>query len=108
MARYIDVEPISSQYHNTPRRCESEYDIGYFAAIDKIDDDLNNAPTADVAPVVHAHWRGWQTTAFIGLRDDGEPKYAGRIFYRCSKCRTGTVVKTKCCPHCGALMDEKG
>jgi rubrerythrin len=52
-------------------------------------------------------WRGWTTSAFIGTDEYGEPKYADRKFYRCSKCRNGTVVRTNYCPNCGSKMDKE-
>lgn len=57
-------------------------------------------------PRVHSHWESWDTTAFVGLDGDGEPKYAPRRFFRCGRCRYGSVVKTKFCPDCGADLRE--
>ena len=50
----------------------------------------------------HGAWNGWTTSAFIGVDDFGDPKYARRKFYRCSICRHGTVVKSNYCSNCGA------
>ena len=47
-------------------------------------------PTADVAPVVHAHW----TRSHI----------AGRF---CSNCEGYGIIASSYCPDCGAKMDEK-
>lgn len=30
-------------------------------------------------------WIGWETSTFIGCDDTGEPRYAPRKYYRCSK-----------------------
>ena len=52
---------------------------------------VDNAPTADVAPVVHGRWE----------QDD----YG---FYCCSKCYyewDESEYKTPFCPNCGAKMD---
>ena len=50
------------------------------------------------------YWEGWDTTAFVGCDEEGEPKYSPRRFFRCSDCRYGTVVQTNYCPNCGAKM----
>ena len=52
-------------------------------------------------------WSGWTKSAYIGFGDDGEPKYAPRRYYRCSKCHNGTVVQTPYCPQCGAKMEKE-
>lgn len=49
-------------------------------------------------------WTGWTTSAYIGADEYGEPKWADRKFYRCEKCRNGTVVQTNYCSKCGAKM----
>ena len=58
---------------------------------------VNDAPTADVAPVVHGHW-----------------EHVAYDKYRCSVCGTETTVDTffdyplyKGCPYCLAIMDGK-
>lgn len=57
-------------------------------AIDMIED----APAADVAPVVHGRWIPFHS------------EIAGDIQY-CSACEIGFAAKTDYCPHCGAMMD---
>ena len=52
-------------------------------------------------------WIGWTTSAFIGCDDAGDPRYAPRKYYRCSKCKNGTVVQTPFCPQCGAKMRKE-
>lgn len=55
---------------------------------------LKEAPTLDVRPVVHGHWKNW--------KDE----------HTCSVCR-GVVIKVwgddeyDYCPYCGNPMDEK-
>ena len=56
---------------------------------------VNAQPTADVAPVVHAHW-------IQGAYPDG-----CEIQYDCSHCNMSSNGKTNFCPHCGAKMDEE-
>ena len=55
---------------------------------------LNNAPTVDAEPVVHARW---------------EPQHCESrgIFYICSKCEHGFKSITEHCPHCGTKMDKE-
>lgn len=54
-----------------------------------------------------ATWIGWTKSAFIGTDGGGNPKYAVRRFYRCSNCRTGTIVQSPYCPQCGRKMDKE-
>ena len=62
---------------------------------------LDNAPTIEAKPVVHAHW----VTDF-----DFDPEEEQEIyFYFCSKCKNelfGNKEDFKYCPYCGAQMDE--
>lgn len=64
---------------------------------------IDDAPAADVAPVVHgcwgkepsSYWR-WTTSGAVGVT---------RTTYRCCFCGRGTAVKSNYCPNCGAKMD---
>lgn len=62
---------------------------------------VERIPTADVAPVVHAHWE--HVTRWIG--DQGERRGT------CSRCMSRTHLPPEgfenFCPVCGARMDEK-
>ena len=92
MSRYIDALEI--RYIHRP---QTKDDIAYKDEIDKI-------PTADVAPVVHAHWVKSELS-----RD--------RNVYICSRCaRTvstplgvsfDVVLDENPYCHCGAKMDEE-
>lgn len=54
----------------------------------------DNMPTLDVAPVVHAEWEE------VILSD------CMINYWKCSKCgKTGTAIRFKYCPNCGARMD---
>lgn len=68
---------------------EIERDI-WFAAYE----DVDNFDLTDVAPVVHAHW--WYNT-FMWEND-----------WHCSRCDGWVKNPTTYCPHCGAMMDERG
>ncbi len=50
------------------------------------------------------YWKGWYTTAFIGMDKDGEPRYSPRRYFQCSHCYYKTVVQTNYCPNCGRKM----
>jgi DNA-directed RNA polymerase subunit RPC12/RpoP len=71
---------------------------------------INQAPTADVAPVKHGYWVGYEADSTYGMRDE-------KVWYKCSEC--GKDANGRCeddewysypilsgfCPHCGAKMD---
>lgn len=101
MSRYIDAENVLKELCETCEhekfckehkgsRC-TEYCI------------IANEPTADVAPVVHAHWTCVNTNENVYMCDgkdgcgnctillEGTPKENDMMF----------------CTHCGARMDEK-
>jgi hypothetical protein len=66
---------------------------------------IEDAPAADVAPVVRGWWEHidssyWRWTPSGGVS-------VPHITYRCGRCWRGTAVKTNYCPNCGAKMDEK-
>lgn len=68
--------------------------IGNRYGVKAIDYAIDQAPTLDVRPVVHGHWKNW--------KDE----------HTCSVCR-GVVIKVwgddeyDYCPYCGNPMDEK-
>ena len=67
-------------------------------------DDINNQPTADVAPVKHGEWKGYTHSKFYGLDKDDNPIYRDGVLYYCSECRRRSIIKTSYCPNCGADM----
>lgn len=107
MSRYIDAEKIEFQY----------LPLAILPDMFATRLQINNIPTADVAPVVHAHWI------------DKEEAYGSLVyeFRVCSNCYTkyDTVVMATCCafipsdtdeakdgkfpkcPVCGAKMDKE-
>lgn len=95
MPRYVDVEPFDVIAYETKGKEEwTEFDEGVSFILDKID----NAPTADVAPVVH----GWWAETY-------EPipwcNFDVSVFYTCSVCKRDHDEPSQFCPNCGAKMD---
>ena len=92
MPRYIDADAFYEHIENMPRGER------YFG---NIQDDLKVFPTADVAPVRHAHWIIKQLEW-----DFGDPPN-DYIDYTCSNCKIRLDNDTLFCPYCGAKMDEE-
>lgn len=85
MARYIDAEKLIERSILT-RTYKGDSCITV--------DDIDDCPTEDVAPVIHAKWIG--------------KPIAGRCTVRCNYCRNVFLEnngKWKYCPNCGAEME---
>ena len=80
MPRYIDADKIPY----------SDFNLLILPPVFAYKDDIDKIPTADVAPVTHAHWI---------IKDTGLPT--------CSHCEGACVYKADYCPNCGAKMDEE-
>ena len=100
MARYIDADAL---YVNIKAECNPygkptiSFDDGC-----KVLDMIRRTPTADVAPVVHAHWE--RKFKREGVYED--------LWLYCSNCNSRTAEEYApywwtYCPYCGAIMDEK-
>ena len=94
MARYIDADKLL--YNEITDKHGDTYLVVHAPEID-------NAPTEDVQPVVHAKWE---------KPIKPYPYYS----WKCSECgceeyrqtdRNGQYLEMKYCPNCGAKMDEK-
>lgn len=91
--RYIDTDALKARVHERTKRCNagSVLESAYMEAETLIDE----APAADVTPVVHAKLK------VIERRGDKV------VLVQCSACngysRDGLYVLY--CPHCGAIMD---
>jgi len=81
MARFIDADKLIWQVQDSDKYGTITKQV--FISL------LQNSETADVAPVVHAHWEdcsnGWM----------------------CSNCERDSRRDTDYCPKCGAKMDEE-
>lgn len=82
ISREAVIDLITRRYEN-PEICAQE---------------INNIPSADVAPVVHGHWEG--------VFQDGACSWSGQ----CSVCGVRNnippVYLAHYCPNCGAKMDH--
>ena len=106
MARYIDAEKIQSLLEEEIEGCgnptadDNPIAYGTTLGLKMALSYAKTLPTADAAPVVHAHWQ----QGISGM-------YAGKC--ACSEC-TRTIkgkledIEADCkfCPYCGAKMDE--
>lgn len=92
MGRYIDADDFRAEVRKISKSPLNEWDTwGVLSALERV-------PTADVVPVVHAHWF---------KNDFGVPL--------CSACHKGWDSQPEkdgsplfeYCPCCGAIMDEE-
>ena len=72
----------------------------YCLAINDCMNVLDEMPAADVAPVKHGHWVGYETKSYKNSENGIAKKY-----YRCSSCRYFNAIRSNYCPKCGAKMD---
>ena len=94
MSRYIDADEFHEWVYPNWSYC-AQNDDDFHEAIDA-------QPTADVAPVIHAHWNEFSD-------------YTGTFYAECSRCgllwwiEEGTAEENEMfyCPKCGAKMDGK-
>ena len=93
MSRYGDLDELIEAFHRLTlgenSLIERLFADGVYAVIDTF-------PTADVVPVVHAHW----------IKVGNPVRALGRKF-TCSACNERTKVRTNFCASCGAKMDEE-
>ena len=99
MAEYIDRTALGIGYADPKAFINPAHADGWNTAIQII----NEAPAADVAPVVHGHW-------------DKPTKPFPHYDWKCSVCGCeeyrqidshGKYRVMKFCPNCGAEMDEE-
>jgi len=98
MAEYIDREALYNALFALNGKNGQGWDM--VEALELVE----NFPTADVAPVIHAHW----TTEVVAK----ETVYGTDMVTRavCGKCKHKFFVAAKTylfCPDCGAKMDAR-
>ena len=91
MARYIDADKMIYEIRHNLWDWSCVDDIRTSLVLKQTITDIENQPSEDVAPVIHAHWidtlYGW----------------------KCSNCEEEQeyTLNFKRCPNCGAKMDEE-
>lgn len=96
MARYIDADKMIYEIRHNLWDWSCIDDIRTSLVLKQTITDIENQPSEDVAPVVHAYWRcdfktsEWHCTSCdgIALRMQGYP----------------ATALSEYCPHCGAKM----
>ena len=98
MAEYIDRTALGISYADPKAFINPAHAEGWNTAIQII----NEAPAADVAPVVHGRW------VDVGERYDDYDECFYSVF-KCSNCGTAKeeYPTSNYCPNCGAKMDEE-
>lgn len=91
MSRYIDADDLKMELIGW----ETEH------TDEEIERVIDNMPTADVAPVVHARWLTWEEQ-FPGAM----PRKKNRLGVFCSACHNHSDNMFDYCPNCSAKMDE--
>lgn len=101
---YIDRDAFSKQLEHEKELMERglSFNTSLIAhTIGIVQEKVKKFPTADVEPIVHAHW-------IRRLRDHRNDYHDVMEYpYRCSACRVKNKELTKRCLECGARMDEK-
>lgn len=93
MAEYIDRN-VAIEWFRPYGLMEQKLDFW------EIKEEMESLKAADVAPVVHAHWKkdpDWEMVACTNCGDE----------YDCTETGEDEIKKIYLyCPHCGAKMDE--
>ena len=105
MPRYIDAEKeikeIEAVLDEKRAKGDDEDNIGFYALM-LFARKLYKAPTADVEPVIHAHWKPIQKKRF-SFRDNADETVT--VGFVCSNCGTMEELDWERC-RCGAKMDN--
>lgn len=95
MSRYIDAEPFEKELKADICVFKEDGNSASALRFSCFLDRVISQPTADVAPVRHAH-------------RENAISMCGQTYKRCSLCGSRlSAVKTRYCAHCGARMDEE-
>lgn len=96
MAEYIEREKLAKAikiWQNSLIETYGKNDE-YVRCLDSVLRGIDNAPAADVRPVVRGEWLPFGKRGIYGM------------MYACSSCRAKYDGKTNFCPNCGADMRE--
>ena len=105
MARYVDADKVidvmKAAYWDENMHSAKDDPCVIDAMIDWSIRQVKDAPTEEVAPVVHSHWKEYED-------------YSGAVYPECARCGLvwwldeGTAEDNEMyyCPKCGAKMDE--
>ena len=101
MARYIDADKMIYEIRHNLWDWSCVDDIRTSLVLKQTITDIENQPSEDVAPVIHAHWKYRYDTGIYQTE------------FLCSRCKelietyscTVDEVEYEYCPHCGAKMD---
>lgn len=93
MAEYIEREKLRQAFL-TDLQSLSSWDVSLFKLLMI---EIDEAPSADVAPVRHGHWDE------IVTHNGCTPDYD----CLCSVCKKSGMPTYYYCPHCGAKVDEE-
>lgn len=105
MARYIDADTL---YVKVKAECNPygkptiSFDDGCKGL-----DMIRRTPTADVAPVIHAHWETDEHAALDFCSSCGEAVERYVTAEQMDKSNYKGATYWNYCPHCGAKMDEE-
>ncbi len=94
--RLIDAEALEWIIRNETWLHYQHSDV-ILISLDDVIEGINEMPTIEAKPIVHAHWKKW------GCEGTVCSNCYGRVLYECDE----QEKKSKYCPHCGATMDEK-
>ena len=89
MNRYIDADDFRREVWRLSASPLNEWDTWGVLSV------LDRTPTADVAPIGHAHWI-----------ERNDKSYLEGLF-ECSNCSEFNRWRATYCPDCGAKMDGK-
>lgn len=107
MTEYIEKEKVMEISERTLNAFEDEGDKNAAMAVDMLAFEIKELPAADVAPVVHARWKGIWGDGYAE-DGDGNPQIVYEEF-ECSNCgqehHADGEPEWDFCPSCGARMD---
>lgn len=102
MPRYIDAEPIINDLKDSIWILERRGATHKAFELQLVVNGLQDAPTADVEPVIHAHWTPIKKRMYACKDNVGEIVTVG---FTCSNCGITEDNDWEHC-HCGAKMDN--